>query len=292
MSRKLLIAVDATERSRDPVALGKVLAEATSAPAVLVSVFPYHPLADPGGDELSSVRDEGRGILLELAAEADLDVADARVIAGNLSARALQGVTEEDDVALIVVGSTSRGSLGRLMPGGVGERLLAGAACPVTIAPRGYADRPAERLERVGVAFDGSQEARLALAAGVLLARSSGAELRVMSAFEPAAFGAMATLGTHGASVNEQVRSERRRELDEVVAELPAEVRADARFLDGAPGEVLAAESGDLDLLVTGSRGYGPRAAVLLGSTTHALSRAAACPMLVLPRGLALDLAD
>jgi nucleotide-binding universal stress UspA family protein len=48
--------------------------------------------------------------------------------------------------------------------------------------------------------------------------------------------------------------------------------------------------SADLDLLVTGSRGYGPRAAVLLGSTTHALMRTATCPGLVLPRGLSLDL--
>jgi hypothetical protein len=33
-----------------------------------------------------------------------------------------------------------------------------------------------------------------------------------------------------------------------------------------------------------------PRAAVLLGSTTHALMRTAACPGLVLPHGASLDL--
>jgi nucleotide-binding universal stress UspA family protein len=44
------------------------------------------------------------------------------------------------------------------------------------------------------------------------------------------------------------------------------------------PGEALPEERAELDLLVTGSRGYGPRAAVLLGTTTHSLMRTAACP--------------
>jgi hypothetical protein len=37
--------------------------------------------------------------------------------------------------------------------------------------------------------------------------------------------------------------------------------------------------------MFTGSRGYGPRRAVLLGSVTHGLLESAACPVVVLPRG-------
>jgi nucleotide-binding universal stress UspA family protein len=281
----LVIAVDAKERSLDPLALGKLLAKTTAAPIVLVSVFPYDPLADPGGDELTRVRDEARDILLELAQELDLEVANARVIASNFAARELQHVTEEDATAVIVVGSTGRGPVGRLLPGGVGERLFAGSARPVAIAPRGYAERPAERLERIGVAFDDSQESHRALAAGHFLARSSGAQLRVISVFHRMAFGTIATLGTHGVSADELMRAELHRALDKAVADLDQEVSVEGRFLDGSPGEVLARESAELDLLLTGSRGYGPRTAVLLGSTTQALTRTALCPGLVLPRG-------
>jgi cytidylate kinase-like protein len=40
--------------------------------------------------------------------------------------------------------------------GGVGERLLAGAACPVAVAPCGYADDRLSRLECIGVGVDAS----------------------------------------------------------------------------------------------------------------------------------------
>ena len=53
----------------------------------------------------------------------------------------------------------------------------------------------------------------------------------------------------------------------------------------GSAGHELAAQSERVDLMVVGSRGYGPRAAVLLGGVTHTLLRKAACPVVVLPRG-------
>jgi nucleotide-binding universal stress UspA family protein len=112
----------------------------------------------------------------------------------------------------------------------------------------------------------------------------------VISVFERLAFGAIAPGRSGGASVNELPRAELRGALDGVLAEAPEELAIEGRLLEGSAGEVLAAESADLDLLVTGSRGYGPRAAGLLGSTTHALMRSAACPGLVLPRGTRLEL--
>lgn len=290
MTRNILIAVDATERSVDPLALGKLLANATRAPAVLVSVFPYDPLADPRGTELAGVREQARGILLELGEEAGVEDADADVVASNLAARELQSMTERDTTGVIVVGSTSRGPVGRLLPGGVGERLLAGSACPVAIAPRGYAEHPAASLRRIGVAFDGSDESRHAMDAARDLARSSGADVRVITVFERVAFGAAATLHTGGVSFNELKRRELRGALDELLAAQPEDLSIEGSFLEGTAGEVLVEQSAELDLLVTGSRGYGPRAAVLLGTTTHKLMRAARCPGLVTPRGVSLDL--
>jgi hypothetical protein len=40
-----------------------------------------------------------------------------------------------------------------------------------------------------------------------------------------------------------------------------------------------------VDLLVMGSRGYGPGLAVLLGGVSRRVTTAARCPVLVMPRG-------
>ena len=81
MAKNIVVAVDAKERTIDALALGRVLMEATKAPAVLVTVFPYNPLEDPDSPQMIELRDEARATLLELASSQGLDVAQALVIA-------------------------------------------------------------------------------------------------------------------------------------------------------------------------------------------------------------------
>ena len=52
----------------------------------------------------------------------------------------------------------------------------------------------------------------------------------------------------------------------------------------GLAGEELAAFGEHVDLLVVGSRGYGPVRRLVLGSTSEYLERHARCSLLVLPR--------
>jgi nucleotide-binding universal stress UspA family protein len=52
----------------------------------------------------------------------------------------------------------------------------------------------------------------------------------------------------------------------------------------GLAGEELAAFGDQVDILVVGSRGYGPVKRLVLGSTSDYLQRHARCPLLVLPR--------
>jgi nucleotide-binding universal stress UspA family protein len=56
-------------------------------------------------------------------------------------------------------------------------------------------------------------------------------------------------------------------------------------FVAGIPNKELPAQSESLDLMIMGSRGYGPLRAALLGGVSHALVRKAACPVIILPRG-------
>jgi nucleotide-binding universal stress UspA family protein len=56
-----------------------------------------------------------------------------------------------------------------------------------------------------------------------------------------------------------------------------------------ATGERLSEHTQSLDLLVLGSRGYGPLRSVLLGGVSGHLIRTASCPVVVCPADLHAD---
>jgi nucleotide-binding universal stress UspA family protein len=56
------------------------------------------------------------------------------------------------------------------------------------------------------------------------------------------------------------------------------------RAVYGVPGEELAAFGDELDLLIVGSRNYGPARRLIVGSTSSYLERHARCSLLMLPR--------
>ena len=85
-------------------------------------------------------------------------------------------------------------------------------------------------------------------------------------------------------SVNDVLRRRFKDELAGAVAGLDGDIVASQRLLDGDAQYLLARESEDVDLLVVGSRGYGPLRAVLLGSVSSALVRSARSPLVVVPR--------
>jgi nucleotide-binding universal stress UspA family protein len=73
---------------------------------------------------------------------------------------------------------------------------------------------------------------------------------------------------------------------DGALRELPDDVEATPVELEGDAERQLAEQTINVDLMVTGSRGYGPHRAVLLGSVSGRLVRDAACPVIVVPRGI------
>ena len=81
--KRIIAAVDATERTLDVLELAKLLSQTTGAPVDLVGVFAYLPLADPADEELTRVREGARTILRELANTSGLEAADIEVIPGT-----------------------------------------------------------------------------------------------------------------------------------------------------------------------------------------------------------------
>jgi nucleotide-binding universal stress UspA family protein len=288
-SRTILIAVDAGVRTLDAVRLGELLAQVSGAPVALATAFPHVLL---GGDAEEQLREEARQTLLELGATMEgVEVVDARVLEALSPARALQRISEEEHAGLIVIGSTQRGAIGKVVPGSVAERLLHGAATAVAVAPAGYAEQGDRGLRLVGVGYDGTEDAELALQGAAELARRAGARLRIVAVHQRIAFGSLpSTAGMSTETINTRFEDDLREKLDAAVAAQPRELEAEGRFITGDAAEVLAAQTAELDLLVTGSRGYGPIGAVLLGSTTHRLLSAAQCPLIVTPRGATLQL--
>ena len=283
---EIIVGVDGTERGEDALAFARRLSVVTGARLALAAVYLYDELlgtAAYGG----RLRDDAVAMLERERASLDgADVATC-VIADPSPARGLQSLAEQDGAALIVIGSSHRGAIGRVLAGTTAERLLHGAPCPVAVVPLGYRKREQSPIRTIGVGYDASDESQRALNAASDAARRLDADLRIVRIFDAGTIGTPAVLAepVRRAAVQEAERSARDA-LQRAVAGLPDDVRAEAVFMAGGATRELVSQTDGLDLLLLGSRGYGPRRAVLLGGVSHVVVREAACPVIVLPHGV------
>jgi nucleotide-binding universal stress UspA family protein len=233
------------------------------------------------------ILDSARQVLAE-----DIAV-EYRIVASASAARGLHDLAESAGAALIVVGSRGGGPSERLFAGSTAERLLAGSACPVAVAPPGLAAAgsgsgagAAAGPVRIGVAYVDTPEAAAALAFAARLAAQVSAELRLYSVVSDEAevwplFAGRDSERAYLATVQEQYRAV----LDAAIARLPEGVRATGHILTGRMVDALAElDEDDIDVLVCGSRGYGPVRRVLLGGVSSQLVRRARSPLVVVPR--------
>jgi nucleotide-binding universal stress UspA family protein len=202
---------------------------------------------------------------------------DQLVLVPNQAGQGLHQIAEDANAELIVVGTSHRSRLGRLLPGSVGEQLLDRARTPVAIPPLGYADEE-HSLERIACAFDGSPESRLALDWAARLAIPNASQLRVISVHMPIA---VAGLGFAAQSVDPIGHRELKRAQDAALASYDLPIEGLVR--DGNPAGVVVDASQDADLLVMGSRGHGSLRAAILGSVSRHIIRHATCPVVIHP---------
>lgn len=282
----LVVGVDGSERSRDALALATRLADPDQR-LLLTHVHNFGRLANllSGGEYEQLVREVADSTFAAVqetlvpAAQREL-----RLVANPSPAAGLQEIAHETGASIIVVGSSHRSGLGRVLAGSVTESVLAGASVPVAVAPHDYT-RTEPGLLTIGCGFDGSPESREALAWAANLARRRHARLVALAVHTRLAFGGVPTAGViRHQSANDALRAALDEQLGEAVAAHGDGKEASGRLLDGDAASELAEASAELDLLVLGSRGYGPVRSVLLGSVSRALVRSAACPVVVLPR--------
>lgn len=238
------------------VQLGEILALALEQPLVIASAYQYQPVALSarvvlGADnERRFAAAEHRATRAHRLVGHEVDARE-RVVPALGVPEALVELAGEEDACAIV--------LGRDLHGHITRAVMQHAPCPVAVSPFSVA-LPGEGLPMcVGVAYDGSPASRVGVTAAAALAKSTGAEVQLLSV----------------------APSGHRFPLDRF--EVAERIDADVRQLHGDPAAHLIAASYDFDLLFCGSRGRGPAAARILGSVSSELVAAGHCPLVVIP---------
>lgn len=278
---RLIVGYEGGPTGEDALAFGRRWAAASGEPLMVVTVHPGQaPIGIGRVDaEWGAYQREEASALLARAKQLLGDTeADYRTVDSSSAAHGLSDLVEGGGSMLVLGARRARG-LRRTYPGSTAERLLHGAASPVTIVPSDYASRGEGALSRVTVAFVDTPDGHAALATGARFAAQLGATLDVVSvipetrmyAGEPARYDA-------------ERRGDYRASLDRAIAGLEG-VQATGRLLDGPVVDALVdLGPDDTDLLVCGSRGYGPVARVLLGGVSGRVVRHARVPVAVAPR--------
>lgn len=281
MFNSTLVGVDGRAGGRDGIALASRLTN----PDGTLTLAHIHPgrLRPSHAISPGLIREEREAASTLLESERDSAGVQAQLI--NIEAlspgRGLHEHAEAQGADLLVVGSCSHGAFGRAMLGDDTRAALNGAPCAVAIAPVGYAEHPAP-LARIGIAYNSTPEAAAALALARELAEQIGASLH---ALEVVSIPTVAYTGIVAPALGESIDVM----LQEANVRMQKLTGIDGRAVYGLAGEELAIFGDQVDLLIVGSRSYGPLKRLVLGSTSDYLQRHARCALLVLPRPAAVD---
>jgi nucleotide-binding universal stress UspA family protein len=274
--RRVLVAYDGSPSGEDALALAPRLCDPVGGALLLACVVPDRGLHLHGRRSTASAEEDARATLADVRATLPPGLhVGLRTPRASSPARGLTELAEHEAADLIAIGSAKGASDGRIGLARTAGRLLQGAPCAVAIAPPGL--RETGPFRHIGVALDGSAEAAKALATGFSIARRDGSAMTLYSALDESV-----DLADEG---RRKLRRELQERLDHAADSAPDGVNPGTVLLHGPSGKVIAdACDGVVDLLVVGSRGYGPIQRALLGSVSEELVARARHPMLVIPR--------
>lgn len=287
MLRKVLVGVDGTPSARDAVVLARALAMADAPDVLLVGAYTDPLLPFPPGlrRDVHLGRDVER---LLLGVREELAPAARTHVKADLSpGRALCHEIAHEHADLLVLGSSRRVAEGRAGVGRTGRQALHGAGCAVALAAHGIGSAAQPfALRRIVVGVDRSPESAAALALACALANAVGAQLTAVAVVDDRL---PATVAPAGMAVElaqwDELVDAHREQVERLLAELTERLPGLAAELRvGEPAEELMAAAADADLLVVGSRRWGPLSRLVVGSTGEELVREAPCSLLLVPR--------
>lgn len=275
MFSNVMVAVDGGFGGRDAVALATRLVGEGGA-ITLAHVHPGEGFASHASNlEFDAVERQDSQSLLEQERASAGGEAQLASIAASTVGEGLHLLAENHHADLLVIGSHRHSRSGRVRVRDDTRAALNGASCPVAVAPWAYA-RSGDGIAVVGVAYDGSSDSEAALTAARELTATRDAAIRALTVVpipDPYEHPQPTTAGESPDA-----------DLDAAQARLDALEGVEGRAVYGVAAEELAAFGAEVDLLVIGSRGFGPIKRLIFGSTSDELSRTARCPLLVLAR--------
>jgi nucleotide-binding universal stress UspA family protein len=272
MFERMIVAFDGTDTGLDGLVLSMGLARALGSEVVVVYVY---------DEELRASSREGAR---ELAEHADAVLAGARdrvsqalairfcALSASSPAQGLHELARSEEAELIVLGSRRLGPRTKAALGAVSENVMRAAPCAVAVAPRGYRSEGGFVPQRIGVGWIPTDEGEHALGVAYRIARITGGSVELVT-----------TTSTTGTIESLDTRA--RRAIDGVVDAQGGEVEVAVRACVGNPAEELVNQSGNMDLVVLGSRGYGPPRTMLFGSVSSQVIPEALCPVMILAAG-------
>jgi len=283
MRPKVLIGYDESPEGEDALLLGESLSDVLEAKPVVATVISHTRQGVDETDFDEAVIKYTEPIFAKARRRLGREATGRHVVNDSVAA-GIYELADWEKPSAVVIGSTRHGESGRIQVGTVGGSLLSGIHCSVAVAPRGYAAN--SRLVSVGVAIDGSSESWRALSAAAYVAKRVSSPLRVMSVMGKPHYvlgGLLSPLGPE--EYREYKEKEWEHVYEDAVRRVPDEISTEPLLLHGDPADALSDAAGDVDLLVLGSRGYGPLKGTVLGSVSARIMAAAPCPVMVVPRG-------
>jgi nucleotide-binding universal stress UspA family protein len=284
----LVIGYDGAPGGADALALGLGWARQLSVRAVIVTVYPGPAPIGPGRVDVEWVADRRREAerLLDEAptVSSPATSVEFKAVGSGSASHGLHDVAEELGASLIVLGSQTER---RLLATSTGERVIAGAPCPVAMPPHGWRDRASHDLGRIVVAFVPTPDGREAVRVAAMLALRAGARLHVVTVVAGPAEVMSYRIGEDVDRMYVTAAKEAfEQSIDQAISEMAPDVEALGEVVVGDnPVETLAdMANSSFDALFMGSRGYGPIRRVLLGGVASRLLRRLDIPAVIVPR--------
>ncbi|MGH2911269.1 MAG: universal stress protein [Solirubrobacteraceae bacterium] len=288
MFKRIVVGYASDEAGRDALRLTAKLAALLASEVTIV--YPYSPLlcSVPADAAEERIREKVRAAVPD---SEGLAQATYHWSSSPWPIHALHSMASYEDAELIVIGAAREGIAGHLHISLI-ERMVHGAPCAVAVAPAGYAEGEPPNPRRIGVGFADTDEGKAALRLGAEIAERLDGELEVIAG---SGLGASLTAYAFASAllpeVEDELYAETKAKLEQAIAELAQSVPVQMNVKRGEPSRLLAECSEHMDLLLLGSRAYGPLRHVLLGSVSATVIRESRCPVLVIPRGT-VDKAD
>lgn len=235
---------------------------------------------DEGADEFAHQGEEATNEVVERATEAGLEATAAVIEGGKQTHTGIVEYAEENDVDCIVMGTSGRSGLDRLVLGSVAERTLRESPVPVLTVHEETVFDP--ELDSILVPTDGSECASLAAEHAIDLAEATDAAVHVIHVVDLGMLWGDSATG----AVTEALEEAGQRALDQVIeqAEAADVPTPEGTVLSGTPHEAIStyADENDNDCIVMGTHGRTGVDRMLLGSVTERVVRTTDVPVLSL----------